>query len=69
MVTQKEKILRRIKQVGYVDSFWALRNYILRLASRMNDLKNDGLNIRGVDGKALGKRKQNHKNYYYFIKR
>lgn len=66
-MTQTEKILSRIKNHGHVDNFWAIDNYILRLGARIKDLRDDGIDIRSVNGRELGKEKKYHKNQYYFI--
>jgi len=61
-VTQKQKIIERFKQDGFVTNFWAIDNYILRLASIISMLRKEGWNIKteykGVKG---------HKNCKYHL--
>lgn len=52
---------------GYVDNFWAMRNYILRLGARIKDLKAKGYKIYGENGKNLNKPRSLWKNFYYFL--
>ena len=53
-ITQCEIILRHLRDHGSITSFEAFTEYsILRLASRINDLKRDGHNI--VSETATGK--------------
>lgn len=68
MQTQSQKILNRIKKVGYIDNFWCIKNYILRLGARIHDLREEGYNFEGKDGRELKKKRSLHKNFYYFIK-
>lgn len=65
--TQTEKVLQRIQTHGYIDNFYAMQNYILRLGARINDLKKQGYKIYGKTGKELNYPKSMHKNYYYFL--
>lgn len=45
-MTQKEKILKHITDYGSITSLEAVSEYgIMRLASRISDLKKDGVNI------------------------
>lgn len=45
--TQCEKIAQRLREVGYVDNFWAVDNKIsYRLAARLYDLRKDGWEFR-----------------------
>ena len=41
--TQLQQIRSQLLRNGEVSRNWALRNYISRLASRINDLKNEGM--------------------------
>ena len=46
-MTQSERILRHLKIFGSITSLEAMRDYgIMRLASRVSDLKKDGLPVR-----------------------
>lgn len=64
-LTQQEIVENRINEVGYVDNFWAIQNYILRLASIMSGLKKQGMNFTGATGKELFKERKDWKNYFY----
>ena len=66
-MNQREIVEKRISEVGYVDNFWAMQNYILRLGAIMCQLKKSGVRFSGDYGKALGKDKEFWKNYYYTI--
>lgn len=47
MLTQSERILRHLEIFGSITSLEAMRDYgIMRLASRVSDLKKDGLPVR-----------------------
>lgn len=53
-MTQNERILRHLEECGVIDPMTALKEYgIMRLASRISDLRSDGYNIsrRMVTGK------------------
>lgn len=46
-MTQSERILRHLEIFGSITSLEAIRDYgIMRLASRVSDLKKDGLPVR-----------------------
>ena len=48
-MTQCEKVLRHLKDVGSITSLTAMTEYgIFRLASRISDLKKQGYNISSV---------------------
>jgi len=64
-MTQKTKVKNRILEVGYVDNFWAIGNYILRLGAIVYQLRREGMRFRGAFGKELGKERAQWKNYYY----
>lgn len=64
---QKERVLERLKQEGYVDNFWAIQNRMLRLGAIIHELKRDGYEFKGAFGKDLGKDRNFHKNYYYHL--
>ena len=64
-MTQKEKVKNRIRKVGYVDNFWAIENYILRLGAIICDLRKNGMSFSGAFGKELGKERRVWKNFYY----
>ncbi len=65
--SQKEKIIDRLNEVGYVDNFWAIDNYILRLGAIMCLLKKEGYNFKTGFGRELGKNEREWKNYYYIL--
>lgn len=65
-ITQTQKVLSRLEQVGYVDNFWAIDNYILRLGAIIHKIRQSGVKIEGAYGKELGRKKKYWKNYYYF---
>jgi hypothetical protein len=51
--TQCERILRHLRDFGSITSLEAITEYgILRLASRINDLKGQGYNISASRGKG-----------------
>lgn len=62
MKTQKQKVLDRIEEVGYIDNFWCIHNYILRLGAIIHDLKSEGYEIEGSFGKG-----KDRKNFFYHI--
>lgn len=46
-MTQSERIVRHLETFGSITSLEAMRDYgIMRLASRVSDLKKDGLQVR-----------------------
>ena len=64
METQGDKILARIKEVGYVDRNWALANYISRLAAIVPILEEQkGSKLLHLKGDELQGGKEG--NYYY----
>lgn len=67
-MTQEQVVLQRVKVIGYVDNFWAIENYILRLGAIICQLKKQGLKFEGHYGKEIGKEKRLWKNYYYIHK-
>ena len=69
MKTQKQIIIERIQKTGSVDNLWAMNNYILRLASRISELRDEGYNLVGKFGKELNKPRRLWKNYYYILKK
>lgn len=66
--TQKERVLARIRETGFVDNFWAFHNYILRLGAIMCQLKKEGLVFEGKFGYELKKPTKLRMNYYYLVK-
>lgn len=51
--SQCDRILRHLKDYGYITSLDAMKEYgIMRLASRINDLKNRGYNIISITEKS-----------------
>ena len=62
-ITQCDMILRHLRDYGSITSLEAITEYgILRLASRINDLKNQGHNI--VSETAVGKNRYGEKIRY-----
>lgn len=52
-LTQCDRILRHLADYGSIDSLTAMREYgILRLASRINDLKRRGVKIISITEKS-----------------
>lgn len=68
-MTQREKVLEKIKSEGFVDNFWALDNYILRLGAIIYQLSKEGMEFRRVFGKELGKDRPQWKNFYYIYQK
>ena len=64
-MTQHQKVKNRIAEVGYVDNFWDIENYILRLGAIVYQLRKEGMNLVGNFGSALGIKREYWKNYYY----
>jgi hypothetical protein len=64
-MTQKLKVKNRIEEIGYVDNFWAIESYILRLGAIIYELRKEGYDFMGAFGKEMGKDKPLWKNYYY----
>lgn len=62
-ITQKQKVINRLREVGYVDNFWAIQNYMLRLGAIIHDLTKEGW-IFAERSFGDGKEK---KNYYYYV--
>ena len=65
--TQCDRILRHLKDYGTITSLEATEEYgILRLASRINDLKNRGYNIKSTMGTSLKRYQEKvHYSIYY----
>lgn len=62
-VTQCDKVLRHLKDHGSITSFEAFNEYgILRLASRINDLRAQGIAI--VSETATGKNRYGETTHY-----
>ena len=52
-ITQCDRILRHLNDYGSITSLEAMQEYsILRLASRINDLRNRGINIISITEKS-----------------
>lgn len=64
MISQKERVKRKLITTGSVNNFWAIKNYILRLGAVIFDLRREGLKIKGKFGTG-----KNRKNYYYYIEK
>jgi hypothetical protein len=69
MITQETKVKNRLEEVGYVDNFWAIQNYILRLGAIVHGLRKDGMKLTGAFGKEMGKDRPLWKNYYYTLEK
>ena len=61
-MTQKQVIISKLKEQGYVDNFWCVNNYILRLGAIICDLKKEGWEFRGKFGDNA-----HRKNFYYYV--
>lgn len=49
MMTQKEEVLRHLREMGSLSSFEAFAYYgITRLSARVHELRKDGYTIRGT---------------------
>lgn len=62
-LTQEQRVIARLKEVGYVDNFWAFHDYILRLGAIMCQLKKLGFEFDTFYGTGAQK-----KNYIYKLK-
>lgn len=65
-MTQKERILRHLKDYGSITPMEAMQEYgIMRLASRINDLRRDGVMIERtmVSGKNRYGEKTSYASY------
>lgn len=60
-LSQKEQIIKKLLDDGFVSRNWALQNYIGRLASRMTDLKDEGWEFRTENVEENG-----GMNFYYY---
>lgn len=60
--TQKQKIIDKFRNEGFVSNFWAIDNYILRLASIISTLRQEGWDIR-----TEYKGKVGDKNCHYYL--
>ncbi len=47
-MTQKEIVLKELRETGFVSRNWCLSNHISRLGAIMNRLKNEGIKFRTV---------------------
>lgn len=61
--TQEDVVVEKLMLDGHVSNFWAMENYILRLGSRINDLKKKGWIFETKWGEG-----SERKNYYYILK-
>ena len=67
-MTAKNKIKNRILETGQVDNFWCIDNKITtRLGAVILVLRKEGMIFEGKYGKELGKPRELHKNFYYFL--
>lgn len=67
MDNQCKNIKERLLKGELVSRNWALQNYIGRLASRINDLKNEGLNIEGKRIPYINQVGKRCWDYEYFL--
>lgn len=65
MKTQKQRILAEFQKKGFISNIWAVRNYILRLGARINELREEGYDIEGAFEVKKGKKT---KNFVYRLK-
>jgi hypothetical protein len=66
-MTQCDRIIRHLKDHGSISSLEAISEYgILRLASRINDLRRRGYKIQGITRK--GKNRYNESTHYKVYK-
>jgi len=63
--SQRERVLEKLNRDGYVDNFWAIEHYILRLGAIICDLSKEGMQFKRAFGKELGKEQKYWKNFYY----
>jgi len=61
-LSQKQRVINRINEVGYVDNFWAINNYILRLGAIIHELTKEGWNF---NKRKFGEG-SHKKNFYYY---
>lgn len=63
-MTQKDKVIMRLREVGYVDNFWAFNTRTtLRLASIVDILRKNGWILEGKYGEG-----RESKNFYYYLR-
>ena len=60
--TQLERVRAKLEDQGYVDNFWAINNYILRLSHYILLLRKEGYNIRTEFVNEVGS-----KNCHYYL--
>ncbi len=58
-MSQKSKVLKLLREQGFVTRNWALQNYISRLSAIMLDLKKEGVNFEAKDKDG---------DYVYYLK-
>lgn len=63
-LTQGERVIARMDEVGYCDNLWAIENHILRLAAVIADLKRKGYEFTGKFGSN-----EHAKIFYYYLLR
>jgi len=67
MTSQKNRILRHLKDYGHINPMQAMQEYgVMRLASRISDLKQDGIGIgsKWIHGKNRYGEKTKYKEYF-----
>jgi len=67
--SQNELIREILERGEAVSRNWALSNYIGRLASRINDLKKEGLDIVGYKVSYINQAGKKCQDYEYIIRR
>ena len=71
-MSQEDKVLKRLKETGYVDNVWCVKNGILRLSSIVHRLfqyelvRTFGRNITNYTPKE---KIRNKMNYHYILKK
>ena len=65
--SQNAQIRAKLEAGESVSRNWALRSYIGRLASRINDLKNDGMNIVGRPIPYINEAGKKSRDYEYYL--
>lgn len=63
-LTQKERIVARAQEVGYIDNFYAIHHYILRLSERIRELEKDGY----IFDRRFGEKGKKKDFHYYLVR-
>jgi len=68
--TQKQKVEELLLKNGAISNFYCINNRItIRLGAIINLLTKEGYKFETFYGKEKGYKKENWKNYYYFLKK